>query len=380
MTHSPTRAGWHLITSSFDTRLFSRSPLLATRRGIAAFALAVALARGTINPTSAAAASLYQVQAGDTLKSIAQAHQTSVAALAAANSLTNPNLIVVGQTLALGTPTTTVPPAANGTASCPGFGIDDQQVVRHDRVTCPLAPTPPASSAATSQVLKLTAPPAAPITSAAKPTTSTPPAANNPAIAAPASPTAKAVTSSATTATPLAPPYHSQFDGSAYAETNCGPTSLSMALGALGINVDQLTLRKLANVQLGTSDPNSGTTWASLIYAAQKEGASVIGPNLGQGASQRPWSIADLEAQLALGHPVILLTRYQDLPGNAASGFTSDHYILVYGVDGKGNLLYNDPAYRNNGGSHLTISPDALTKAWTNTSEGLVRTAIALWK
>jgi LysM repeat protein/uncharacterized protein YvpB len=366
--------------TSSNTRLFWRSSFVAIRRGIAAFALAVALASGTIRPTSAAAASLYQVQRGDTLKSIAQAHQTWVAALAAANSLTNPNLIVAGQTLALGTPPTTALPVASSMATCPGFGIDDQQVVRHDRVACPPSPTPSASSATTSQVLKLKAPPSAPTTAAAKPTTPTPSGATSPAVAVPVGPAAKAVTSSATTAPTLAPPYHGQFDGSAYAETNCGPTSLSMALGALGINVDQLTLRKLANVQLGTTDPNSGTTWASLIYAAQKEGVSVIGPNQSQGASQRPWSIADVEAQLAQGHPVILLTRYQDLPGNTASSFTSDHYIVVYGVDAKGNLIYNDPAYRNNGGAHLTISPDALTKAWTNTSEGLVRTAIALSK
>ncbi|HEX5416774.1 MAG TPA: hypothetical protein VFZ25_13985, partial [Chloroflexota bacterium] len=33
----------------------------------------------------------------------------------------------------------------------------------------------------------------------------------------------------------LKAPYLSQFDGSAYAQTNCGPTSLAMALGALGV-------------------------------------------------------------------------------------------------------------------------------------------------
>jgi hypothetical protein len=153
-----------------------------------------------------------------------------------------------------------------------------------------------------------------------------------------------------------------------------------MALGALQINVDQLTLRKLANVQLGTSNPNSGTTWASLIYAAQKEGVSVTGPYQGQGSTRSPWSIADVEAEIAKGHPVILLVRYQDLPGNASSGYTSDHYIVAYGVDAKGNLIYNDPAFHGNGGAHLTISAAALNQAWSGTSEGLVRTAIALAK
>jgi uncharacterized protein YvpB len=238
---------------------------------------------------------------------------------------------------------------------CPAFTIDDQQVVRHIVAACPNSTTATTSSSGASTASKGAA-------------------------AAQSQSAARSAALGTTAAVPLAPPYHSQFDGSPYAETNCGPTSLSMALGALNINVDQLTLRKLANVQLGTTNPNSGTTWASLIYAAQKEGVSVTGPNQSQSATRSPWSIADIVAEIAQGHPVILLVRYQDLPGNGASGFTSDHYIVAYGVDAKGNLIYNDPAFRNNGGAHLTISPDALTKAWTGTSEGLVRTAIALSK
>lgn len=49
-----------------------------------------------------ASGSSYTVKAGDTLSSIAQRHGTSVAALAAANHIADPNVIFVGQVLVLG--------------------------------------------------------------------------------------------------------------------------------------------------------------------------------------------------------------------------------------------------------------------------------------
>jgi len=58
-----------------------------------------AMATPSPTPTSTPAPLSYTVQEGDTLGSIAQAHAVSVEDLAAANSLTNPNLLYVGQTL-----------------------------------------------------------------------------------------------------------------------------------------------------------------------------------------------------------------------------------------------------------------------------------------
>lgn len=174
----------------------------------------------------------------------------------------------------------------------------------------------------------------------------------------------------------LAAPYHSQFDGSAYAETNCGPTSLSMALGALGINVDELTVRRWANVALGTSDPNSGTTWGSLAYAARQGGATVVGPAPGTSS----WTVDEVKSQLQQGHPVLLLVRYQLLPDHLSSTFAWDHYIVALGFDASGNLIYNDPAFYTEIGAHRTISSADLTRAWTNTSEGLFQTAMAISK
>lgn len=221
---------------------------------------------------------------------------------------------------AFAAPTVSYPALGN----CPSFAIDDNGDVIRSLAPCPLPATPPAL----------------------------------PSI--------------------LTAPYHSQFDGSAYAQTNCGPTALSMALGALRLDVDQITLRHLANTEMGTSNPHSGTTWDALAHAAQASGAKVSGLRQDRSPSLRSWSIDDLKTELTQGHPVILLVHYQDLPGNAQSRFTGDHFIVGLGFDRSGNLVYNDPAFSNGAGAGRTISPGDLNRAWSNTSEGLVRTAMAL--
>jgi LysM repeat protein len=70
--------------------------------------------------STATSGSTYTVQAGDTLGSIAARFATTVAALASANDISDPNLIYVGQVLSLsgsggGTPAPTSAPTATGT-------------------------------------------------------------------------------------------------------------------------------------------------------------------------------------------------------------------------------------------------------------------------
>jgi LysM repeat protein len=339
--------------------------------------LTLALGVASVNPAFAAQGVTYQVKRGDTLYSIARQHQTTVSNVALSNQLANTRVLAVGQILTIPiaapfvapvpipvaapisvSPASSVNPSLSvdplladalapavdlGSEHCPAFVIDNGIVQRA------LGPCHASAPLGLPAVVPIVPPAVAPVASA------------------PAAGTAV-----------LSAPYHSQFDGTAYAETNCGPTALSMALGALNISADQQTLRRLANVQLGTSDPNSGTTWASLAYAAQAKGAKVSGPYVGQGASRRSWTIDDLKSELAQGHPVLLLVKYRSLPGNAQSAFGSDHFIVALGVDRSGNIIYNDPAYTSSAGAHRTISPAELTTAWTNTAEGLVRTAMAI--
>ena len=322
-------------------------------QSILAGVTALSLCGIVATPALAAPEVAHQVTPGDTLFGSARQYGTSSAGPEAANHLPDSSSLGAGQTLAAPgsapeTPSRTVPdslpatslPTNGSSAHYPSFTITPDGVV-----TRSLSDVPPAS----------------------------PTPLPTPTLSGKAAPP---VSSAPGTASILSAPYYSQFDSGVYAETNCGPTSLSMALGALKINADPMTLRRLANTQMGTSDPNSGTTWEALAYAANVERAAVSG--LYQGTGYRSWSLNDLTSELSQGHPVLLLVRYRDLPGNAGSPFQSDHYVVALGFDKNGNLVYNDPAFRGGGGAGRTMTPQQLNLAWSNTSVGLVRTAMAI--
>lgn len=195
----------------------------------------------------------------------------------------------------------------------------------------------------------------------------------------PASVSTAAVSPSSQASSILSAPYYSQFDGSDYSASNCGPTSLSMALGSLGIDAEQMWLRHWADVQMGTNDPSNGTTWEALSYAAGQAGAATSG--LYGDSGYHTWSIAELKAALAQGHPVLLLVRYWDMPGHGSSGYAGDHYVVALGVDGDGNIVYHDPAFAGSGdGADRAISPADLRVAWGDTMIGLVQTAMVVYK
>lgn len=186
------------------------------------------------------------------------------------------------------------------------------------------------------------------------------------------------IASPSTTAAIVAAPAISQFDGSVWAESDCGPTSLAMALGALGIKTDPLALRQLANTQMGLSDPDVGTSWDSLAAAARHFGLQTS--PLYVNGNVRTWTVDEVKQQLTQGHPVLLLTHYRDLPNHPTSTYTGDHYVVALGVDTQGNIVYNDPASAPDEGFTHTMTPVQLEKAWTDTNFGLLRTAMAIYK
>lgn len=173
---------------------------------------------------------------------------------------------------------------------------------------------------------------------------------------------------------PLRAPYFNQFDGSVWGPSNCGPTSLAMALGAVGISTQPLQLRALANQEMRSWSPSNGTTWEALAYAAHQHGALTGG--LYRGSSYRSWTIDDLKAAVGAGHPVMLLVRYRSLPDHYSSAYQGDHYIVALGFDAAGNLIYNDPASVN--GANRTLTQTQLRNAWSRTWIGLVRTAMVV--
>jgi uncharacterized protein YvpB len=284
----------------------------------------LAVGAAVITPAFADSPVTYTVQAGDTLLGIAQQFSVPAANIAQVNGLSDPNQLSIGQVLKINpsssSDSSTDPANIASGAHYPSFTIDAEGNVRRSLSPFPPPPPPP---------------------------------------------------------TILDAPFHSQFDGTIWAESNCGPTTLSMALGALGVNADQIALRRLANAQMGISSPYNGTTWESLAYAAHVNGVKTEG--LYNGQHYRSWTIDDLKNELDQGHPVVLLVRYWSLPDHYGSAFAGDHYIVALGFDQNGNLVYNDPAFYGDG-SDRTISPSVLNRAWTNTAVGLVRTAMALYK
>lgn len=70
---------------------------------------------------AATGATTYTVRRGDTLGSIARRHGTTVEALAAANGIDNPNLVRIGQALAVGTGTAS-PPTSGSSSGNTGSG------------------------------------------------------------------------------------------------------------------------------------------------------------------------------------------------------------------------------------------------------------------
>lgn len=163
----------------------------------------------------------------------------------------------------------------------------------------------------------------------------------------------------------LAVPHRTQFDSSAYAQSNCGPASLGMILEAFGLKgypVD--VLRGEVNRIQGNSDPSQGTSLPALAAVAQRAGLYPVNMHARPSVYAR-WTIDDIKASLRAGRPLIVLTRYGDLPGNAGYEANTNHYIVLSGLSGD-QLIYNDPAYPQGRGAGLLISPETLKRAMGN--------------
>jgi hypothetical protein len=291
----------------------------------------------------------YHIQDGDTFLALAYRFGVDPDDLAALNGLTDPDILSVGQQILIQVPTATNPF---------GLSVPDRREDVVEDVQVERAPT----SATAGIVDPLPLPP-----SLLKMVATIGPIDAlklwQPSLAHPAIMTA---------------PTYSQFDGSIWESSNCGPTSLSMALGAIGLNSDQITLRREANKQMGSSDPYQGLSWEALEAAAWSAGAGTKG--LVGGGGYRSWGVDDLKKELALGHPVILLLRYRLIPDHADSAYNADHYVVALGFDQQGNLVYNDPAGNVAHGTRRRLTPDELDRAWSNTWAGEVRTAMAVYR
>ena len=195
--------------------------------------------------------------------------------------------------------------------------------------------------------------------------------------------TPTATPASTATATPVPNnyiwiPWRSQFDGSAYASSNCGPASLGMAMSYYGEWWSTAGIRKSTNERSGVVGLDDGTDWPSLAYAAEKRGFTVVGLYDSAG-NYRKWTITDLVNETDQERPVILLVRFRALPGHAGSSYYGDHYIVFLGLMADGRVVYHDPAfYEEIDGSYRIMGQETLLEAWGNTSVGQQYTAMSL--
>jgi LysM repeat protein len=170
-------------------------------------------------------------------------------------------------------------------------------------------------------------------------------------------------------------PYRSQLDGTPWAGANCGPTSLGMGLGSLGINVSSTELRRQVLNAQGMWGNNVGTLLDALARVASSNGARPIG--LLDGNRIARWSPDDVRGQLRAGRPVIAQVRFRALPGRSRVPFFGDHYIVLTGLSGD-SFLYNDPLNSDGPGADRLMTAAQLETAMNATDQRYAYAAFAL--
>lgn len=183
----------------------------------------------------------------------------------------------------------------------------------------------------------------------------------------------------AQTYSPFAPisrldvPYRTQLDGSISSASNCGPTSVSMAIESFGIYVPTAQARALANRAMGVYDPFGGTTLESLKAVAETYGLQ--GLDLHDNGRYKRWTLDDVRAHLRAGHPVIPQLRYRMMPGREWLWVGYDHYVVITGMVGD-DFVINDPIGINGHGERV-LTPAQLQRAWMNSDFPGAAVAIA---
>jgi len=173
----------------------------------------------------------------------------------------------------------------------------------------------------------------------------------------------------------IAVPYRSQLDGTPWAGANCGPTTLGMGLGALGINVSSTELRRQVLGAQGIWGNNVGTLLDALARVASSNGARPIG--LFEGGRTARWSLDDVRDQLRAGRPVIAQVRFRALPGRAGVRYFADHYIILTGLSGE-SFLYNDPLDSDGPGADRVLTAPQLQAAMNASDQRYAYGAFAL--
>ena len=175
----------------------------------------------------------------------------------------------------------------------------------------------------------------------------------------------------------LGVPYRSQFDGSPYEWGNCGVAAIAMAMEYYGQPWSTHAVREAINAMTGNWAAKAGVDWRYLKLALERRGFTVDGPYDGRGG-YRSWTLEDVLAATARGHPALLLVHYRSLPGHEDDEWPGDHYIIVLGLTRDGRVRYHDPGFPGGVGAGRTLDRAAFERAWSRTWVGQDRTAMVV--
>jgi hypothetical protein len=171
-------------------------------------------------------------------------------------------------------------------------------------------------------------------------------------------------------------PYRTQLDGAAYAEANCGPTTIGMVLESFGIAVPQSKLRSQVLGTQGFGGNGTGTLITALAQVVAGYDLEIHDLRTSDGAIRR-WSVDDVRAHLGQKHPVVVQVRYRALPGREGAYYYGDHYIVLTGILDDG-FLYNDPIDYDGPGWDRVISGERLARAMDASDRRYVQSAFAV--
>lgn len=150
-------------------------------------------------------------------------------------------------------------------------------------------------------------------------------------------------------------PFHSQkLQDATIAMRICGPTSLTMALGACGIE------RTPVEVARAAEDPGAAIAFGNWAYLAATAAEHGLGAEV---LSMR--DLDELARVLAAGRLAILSLSFGkgELTGSPMES-TEGHLILARGFDEHGNVVVDDPAGRTEAEGRVSYRRAELARAW----------------
>ncbi len=148
------------------------------------------------------------------------------------------------------------------------------------------------------------------------------------------------------------PTAHAEVPAAPVAQTtrwSCGPAALASAARSLGLDVTE----QHAQQAIG-ANPEEGAPPEDILAGAKALGLQAV--------ARERMELAELEAELAAGHPVIVCMVAAWLPGKAVTD-ESGHWAVAVGAGPEGITLA-DPA-----AGEVRLSPEEFVQRWRDRDE-----------